>query len=70
MAPIRRKPKRVASNSKGIQKKRRQWDPKTMQAAVNEVVSNKMGYLQASKLFKVPQTTLERFVNSLSVARI
>lgn len=40
--------------------KRKQWSEETMQTAVNAVISGQMGYLKASKEFKVPQTTLER----------
>lgn len=46
-------------------KKRHKWDVRQMEAAVSAVKSGEMGYLKASKIFKVPQTTLERYVKKV-----
>lgn len=40
--------------------KRLKWTEDIMQAAVNSVVSRRMGYLRAAQEFSKPPTTLER----------
>jgi hypothetical protein len=44
-------------------KKRKKWGMEEMSAAVVAVREKKMGYLKVAKYFKVPRTTLFRFVN-------
>lgn len=41
--------------------KRKTWDPDHMKAAVEAMRSNEMGSYKASRVFNVPQTTLERY---------
>jgi hypothetical protein len=43
--------------------KRKKSEPAAMIAAVEGVRKKEMGFLQASKLFSVPQSTLENYVN-------
>ena len=43
--------------------KNQKWKPTAMSKAVKAVQSKEMGYKKAAKIFKVPQTTLERFVD-------
>lgn len=44
--------------------KRKQWDPDQMKAAINAVKNKEMGSYKASRVFCVPQTTLERYVSN------
>jgi hypothetical protein len=56
---------------KKFQKKkniRKQWDPAKMASAVDAVTKGEMGYLKASKLYGVPQTTLERLAKKRNIA--
>ncbi|KAK0169796.1 hypothetical protein PV328_010437 [Microctonus aethiopoides] len=39
---------------------RQQWDPQAMENAIKAVQNGEMGWLKASKTFKVPSTTLRR----------
>lgn len=41
---------------------RQSWSADSMKEAIEEVLAGRMGYLRASKLFNVPQTTLENRV--------
>lgn len=41
---------------------RKQWNPDRMKAAVKSVKNKEMGSFKASRIFNVPQTTLERYV--------
>lgn len=41
---------------------RKSWSEEAMRGAVQEVLSDRMGYRRAAEAFKVPQTTLERHV--------
>lgn len=41
---------------------RKQWDPDRMKNAVKAVRKKEMGSFKASRIFNVPQTTLERYV--------
>ena len=41
---------------------REKWDPKRMKAAIKAIRNREMGSYKASRFFKVPQTTLERYV--------
>ncbi|XP_069670121.1 jerky protein homolog-like [Periplaneta americana] len=43
---------------------RKKWDPQRMRAAVEAVKSKEMGSFKASRIFGVPQTTLERYVKN------
>ena len=45
---------------------RRNWDPERMQAAVEAMRNKEMGSYKASRVFNVPQTTLERYVKNIS----
>ena len=45
-------------------KKRKSWDAKAMELAVNAVKSKEMGYLKASIIYKVPRSTLVDYVKS------
>jgi hypothetical protein len=38
------------------------WDPERMKAAIKAIRNREMGSYKASRFFKVPQTTLERYV--------
>jgi hypothetical protein len=42
---------------------RKKWDPERMKALVEAVRSKEMGSYKASRVFNVPQTTLELYVN-------
>lgn len=44
--------------------KRKTWDSKSMLAAVTAVKNKEMGYLLASRTFKVPKSTLEDYVKN------
>jgi hypothetical protein len=47
---------------------RKQWDPAKMSSAIDVVRKSEMGYLKASsKLYGVPQTTLERPVKKRDI---
>ena len=41
---------------------RKKWDPETMKAAIEAIRNKEMGSYKASRVFNVPQTTLERYV--------
>lgn len=45
---------------------RKKWDPDAMMKAVEAVRKKEMGYLKASKIFRVPRSTLENYVNHKS----
>jgi hypothetical protein len=40
--------------------KRKEWDEKAMELAIQEVREKKMGYLKVENMLKAPQTTLFR----------
>ena len=42
---------------------RKKWDPERMKAAIEAIRNKEMGSYKASRVFNVPQTTLERYVN-------
>jgi hypothetical protein len=42
---------------------RKKWNPERMKAPVEAIRSKEMGSYKASRVFNVPQTTLERYVN-------
>lgn len=42
----------------------RKWDPEDMKKAVQAIRNNSMGFLLASKTFRVPKTTLIRMCRS------
>ena len=44
--------------------KLKNWDAKSMMKAIVSVREKKMGLRKAVSLYQVPQTTLQRFVNS------
>lgn len=41
---------------------KRQWEPDRMKNAVEAVRKRELGFFKASRIFNVPQTTLERYV--------
>jgi len=41
---------------------RKKWDPERMEAATEAIRNKEMGSYKASRVFNVPQTTLERYV--------
>ena len=41
---------------------RKKWDPERMKAAIEAIRNKEMGSYKASRVFNVPQTTLERYV--------
>jgi len=41
---------------------RKNWDPERMEAAIEAIRNKEMGSYKASRVFNVPQTTLERYV--------
>ena len=41
---------------------RKKWDPERMKAAIEAMRNKEMGSYKSSKVFNVPQTTLERYV--------
>lgn len=45
---------------------RKKWSEETMRKAVESVQKNEMGFLKASKLYQVPRSTLENYVNHKS----
>jgi hypothetical protein len=42
---------------------RKEWDPERMKAAIEAIRNNEMGSYKASRVFSIPQTTLEHYVN-------
>jgi len=44
---------------------RKKWDPERIKAAIKVIRNREMGSNKASRIFKVPQTRLERYVNIL-----
>jgi hypothetical protein len=40
----------------------KKWDPERMKAAIEAVTDKEMGSKKASRVFNIPQTTLERYV--------
>jgi hypothetical protein len=45
------------------EKKKKKWDPERMKAPIEAIRSREMGSYKASRVFNVPQTALERYVN-------
>jgi len=41
---------------------RKKWDPERMKAAIEAVRNEEMGSYRASRVFSLPQTTLQRYV--------
>jgi hypothetical protein len=41
---------------------KKKWDPERMKAVIEAIRNKKMGSYKASRVFNVPQTTLERYV--------
>jgi hypothetical protein len=41
---------------------RKKWDPERMKAAIEAISSKEMGSYKASRVFNVPQKTLERYI--------
>jgi len=41
---------------------RKKWDPEKMKAATEAIKNKEMGSYKASRVFNVPQTTLQRYV--------
>jgi hypothetical protein len=41
---------------------RKKWDPERMKAAFEAIRNKEMGSYNASRVFNVPQTTLQRYV--------
>jgi hypothetical protein len=41
---------------------RKKWDPERMKAAIEAMRKKEMGSYKASRIFNVPQTTLQRYV--------
>jgi hypothetical protein len=41
---------------------RKKWDHERMKAAIEAIRNKKMGSCKASRVFNIPQTTLERYV--------
>ncbi|KAK9685607.1 CENP-B N-terminal DNA-binding domain [Popillia japonica] len=48
---------------KGV--KHKQWDPKQMKLTVEAVKNKEMGYLEASKVFGIPKSTIEGYVKKM-----
>lgn len=48
-------------------KKRRKWDSISMKKAIDAVKNKEMGYLKASRIFKVPKSTLENYLKNNKV---
>ena len=42
---------------------RKKWDPERMKAAIEAMKNKEMGSYKASRVFNLPQTTLQRYVN-------
>jgi len=40
----------------------KKWDPERMKAAIEAIRNKKIGSYKASRVFNVPQTTLQRYV--------
>ena len=41
---------------------RKKWDPERMMAAIEAMRNKEMGSYKASRVFNIPQTTLQRYV--------
>jgi hypothetical protein len=41
---------------------RKKWDPKRMKAAIEAMRNKEMGSYKASRVFNLPQTTLQHYV--------
>jgi hypothetical protein len=41
---------------------RKKWDPERMKAAIEAMRNKEMDSYRASRIFSVPQTTLERYI--------
>jgi hypothetical protein len=41
---------------------RKQWDPESIKEAIEAMRNKEMGSYKASRVFSVPQTTLERYI--------
>ena len=41
---------------------RKKWDPERMRAAIEAIRNKEMGSYKTSRVFNIPQTTLERYV--------
>ena len=41
---------------------RKKWDPERMKVAIEAIRNKEMGSYKASRVFKIPQTTLQRYV--------
>jgi len=41
---------------------RKKWDPERMKEAIETVRNKEVGSYKASRIFNLPQTTLERYV--------
>jgi len=41
---------------------RKKWDPERIKAAIEAIRNKEMGSYEASRIFNVPQTTLQRYV--------
>jgi hypothetical protein len=44
---------------------RKKWDPERMQVAIKAMRNKEMDSYTASRVFNVPQTTLERYIKDL-----
>jgi len=42
---------------------RKKWDPERMKVAIETIRNKEMGSCKATRVFHVPQTTLEHYVN-------
>ena len=45
-----------------IMAQRKKWDPERIKAAIEAIRNKEMGSYEASRIFNVPQTTLQRYV--------
>ena len=41
---------------------RKKWDPERMEAAIEAIMNKEMGSYKPSRVFNVPQSTIERYV--------
>jgi hypothetical protein len=42
--------------------RRKKWDPERMEAAIEAMKNEEMGSYRMSRIFNLPQTTLQRYV--------
>jgi len=50
--------------------RRKKWDPERMEAAIEAMKNEEMGSYKMSRLFNLPQTTLQHYVKDWQKAQV